>query len=46
MLNLPLMKNPVNWLVVSSMALIGLLAVSLVSSPLRAPAQAALQPVA
>lgn len=46
MLNLPLLKNPVNWAVVASMALIGLIAVSLVSSPLRAPAQAALKPVA
>lgn len=36
MLNLPLMKNPVNWLIVSSMAMIGLVAISLVSSPLRA----------
>lgn len=35
MLNWNLAANPVNWLVVASMALLGLTAASLISAPLR-----------
>ena len=35
-LSLNLLKNPVNWLVVGSLALFGLTAAALISAPLRA----------
>ena len=36
MVNVALIKNPVNWLVVGSLALFGLIFASLISAPLRA----------
>lgn len=35
-LNLDFMRNPVNWLVVASLALFGLIFAALISAPLRA----------
>lgn len=35
-LNLTLLKNPVNWAVVGSLALFGLIFASLISAPFRA----------
>jgi hypothetical protein len=34
--NLPLVKNPVNWLVIPSLALFGLIFAALISAPFRA----------
>lgn len=36
LLNLDVMRNPVNWGVVATLALFGLIAASLISAPLRA----------
>lgn len=35
-INVELIKNPVNWLVVASLALFGLIFAALISAPLRA----------
>jgi hypothetical protein len=41
MLNLALIKNPVNWAIVGSLALFGLIFASLISAPLRGNSQPA-----